>query len=62
MQSLMSTLNDAADGVLGFLGDLTDFGRLLDQNWQLKRMAARGIEVNAQDVPTARAVPLAEFT
>lgn len=26
MQSLMSTLNDAADGVLGFLGDLTDFG------------------------------------
>jgi mannose/fructose/N-acetylgalactosamine-specific phosphotransferase system component IIB len=28
---------------------------------QLKRLAARGIEVTAQDVPTARAVPLAEF-
>ena len=29
---------------------------------QLKRLAARGIEVTAQDVPTARAVPLTEFT
>jgi PTS system mannose-specific IIB component/fructoselysine and glucoselysine-specific PTS system IIB component len=29
---------------------------------ELKRLAARGIEVSAQDVPTARAVPLAEFT
>ena len=29
---------------------------------QLKRLAARGIEITAQDVPTARAVPLAEFT
>jgi len=29
---------------------------------QLKALAARGIEVSAQDVPTARAVPLAEFT
>lgn len=28
---------------------------------QLKRLAARGVEVTAQDVPTARAVPLAEF-
>jgi len=29
---------------------------------QLKRLAARGVEVTAQDVPTARPVPLAEFT
>lgn len=29
---------------------------------QLKQLAAKGIEVVAQDVPTARAVPLAEFT
>jgi len=29
---------------------------------QLKQLAARGIEVVAQDVPTAPAVPLAEFT
>ena len=29
---------------------------------QLKQLAARGIAVTAQDVPTARAVPLAEFT
>jgi PTS system mannose-specific IIB component/fructoselysine and glucoselysine-specific PTS system IIB component len=29
---------------------------------QLKSLAARGIEITAQDVPTARAVPLAEFT
>jgi PTS system mannose-specific IIB component/fructoselysine and glucoselysine-specific PTS system IIB component len=29
---------------------------------ELKRLAARGIEITAQDVPTARAVPLTEFT
>ena len=29
---------------------------------QLQRLAARGVEVTAQDVPTARPVPLAEFT
>jgi mannose/fructose/N-acetylgalactosamine-specific phosphotransferase system component IIB len=29
---------------------------------QLKRIAARGIEVTAQDVPSARPVPLADFT
>jgi len=29
---------------------------------QLRRLAAQGIEVTAQDVPTARAVPLTEFT
>jgi PTS system mannose-specific IIB component/fructoselysine and glucoselysine-specific PTS system IIB component len=29
---------------------------------QLKQLAARGVEISAQDVPTARAVPLAEFT
>jgi len=28
---------------------------------QLQQLAARGVEVTAQDVPTARAVPLAEF-
>jgi PTS system mannose-specific IIB component/fructoselysine and glucoselysine-specific PTS system IIB component len=28
---------------------------------QLRRLAAKGIEIVAQDVPTARAVPLAEF-
>ena len=28
---------------------------------QLTRLAARGIQITAQDVPTARAVPLAEF-
>ena len=28
---------------------------------QLKQLAARGIEVTAQDVPTARPVPVAEF-
>ncbi len=28
---------------------------------QLKRLAASGVEITAQDVPTARAVPLAEF-
>lgn len=29
---------------------------------QLRQLAARGIEITAQDVPTAPAVPLAEFT
>ena len=29
---------------------------------QLKALAARGVEVTAQDVPTARAVPLKDFT
>ncbi len=29
---------------------------------QLRLLAARGIDVTAQDVPTARPVPLAEFT
>jgi D-glucosaminate PTS system EIIB component len=29
---------------------------------QLKSLAARGVEVTAQDVPTARPVPLKEFT
>ncbi|MGH7531216.1 MAG: PTS system mannose/fructose/N-acetylgalactosamine-transporter subunit IIB [Gemmatimonadales bacterium] len=29
---------------------------------QLRRLAARGIEVTAQDVPSARAVPVGEFT
>ena len=33
-----------------------------DEAAQLKLLAARGIDVTAQDVPTARAVPLAEFT
>jgi D-glucosaminate PTS system EIIB component len=28
---------------------------------QLKGLAAQGIEITAQDVPTARAIPLAEF-
>ena len=29
---------------------------------KLRELAARGVEVTAQDVPTARAVPLGEFT
>src|SRR5438132_455105 len=29
---------------------------------QLRELAARGIEITAQDVPTARPVPVAEFT
>lgn len=29
---------------------------------KLRQLAAAGVEVTAQDVPTARAVPLAEFT
>ena len=28
---------------------------------ELRRLAARGVEITAQDVPTARAVPLQEF-
>ena len=28
---------------------------------QLRRLASRGVEITAQDVPTARAVPLQEF-
>ncbi len=36
---------------------------LTDQEAQrLKQLGGRGIEVTAQDVPTARPVPLAEFT
>ncbi len=33
-----------------------------DEAGKLKQLAAKGIEVTAQDVPTARAVPLGEFT
>jgi PTS system mannose-specific IIB component/fructoselysine and glucoselysine-specific PTS system IIB component len=29
---------------------------------KLKALAAQGVEVTAQDVPTARAVPLKDFT
>jgi mannose/fructose/N-acetylgalactosamine-specific phosphotransferase system component IIB len=29
---------------------------------KLRQLAARGIEVTAQDVPTARAIPVGEFT
>jgi PTS system mannose-specific IIB component/fructoselysine and glucoselysine-specific PTS system IIB component len=29
---------------------------------KLRQLAARGVEVTAQDVPTARAVPIGEFT
>jgi mannose/fructose/N-acetylgalactosamine-specific phosphotransferase system component IIB len=29
---------------------------------KLRQLAARGVEVTAQDVPTARAVPVGEFT
>ncbi|MGH7701007.1 MAG: PTS system mannose/fructose/N-acetylgalactosamine-transporter subunit IIB [Gemmatimonadales bacterium] len=32
-----------------------------DEAARLRRLAAAGVEVTAQDVPTARAVPLAEF-
>lgn len=32
-----------------------------DEATQLKRLASNGIEVTAQDVPTARAVPIGEF-
>ncbi len=33
-----------------------------DEARQLRRISETGVEVTAQDVPTARAVPLAEFT
>ncbi|HEY6091574.1 MAG TPA: PTS sugar transporter subunit IIB [Gemmatimonadales bacterium] len=33
-----------------------------DEAAKLKQLAARGVEVTAQDVPTARAVPIGEFT
>lgn len=33
-----------------------------DEALKLRQLAETGIEVTAQDVPTARAVPLAEFT
>ena len=33
-----------------------------DEATKLKQLAARGVEVTAQDVPTARPVPIGEFT
>lgn len=33
-----------------------------DEAARLKKLAARGIDVTAQDVPSARAIPLGEFT
>ena len=33
-----------------------------DEAAKLKQLAARGVDVTAQDVPTARAVPIGEFT
>ena len=33
-----------------------------DEAAKLRQMAARGVEVTAQDVPSARAVPVGEFT
>jgi D-glucosaminate PTS system EIIB component len=33
-----------------------------DEARKLRTLAARGVEVTAQDVPTARAVPVGEFT
>jgi D-glucosaminate PTS system EIIB component len=33
-----------------------------DEAAKLRALAARGVEVTAQDVPTARAVPIGEFT
>lgn len=33
-----------------------------DEAAKLRQLAARGVEVTAQDVPTARAVPVGEFT
>ena len=32
-----------------------------DEMQKLRGMAARGIEISAQDVPTARAIPLEEL-
>jgi len=33
-----------------------------DEAAKLKQLAARGVDVTAQDVPTARAVPVGDFT
>ncbi len=33
-----------------------------DEAAKLRELAARGVDVTAQDVPTARAVPIGEFT
>ena len=33
-----------------------------DEAAKLRQLAARGVEVTAQDVPTARAIPIGEFT
>jgi mannose/fructose/N-acetylgalactosamine-specific phosphotransferase system component IIB len=33
-----------------------------DEAAKLRQLAARGVEVTAQDVPTARAIPVGEFT
>jgi len=33
-----------------------------DEAFKLRELAARGVDVTAQDVPTARAVPIGEFT
>ncbi len=33
-----------------------------DEAAKLRQLAARGVDVTAQDVPTARAVPVGEFT
>ena len=33
-----------------------------DEARELRRLAATGVSVTAQDVPTARAVPVEEFT
>ena len=33
-----------------------------DEAAKLRQLAARGVDVTAQDVPTARAVPVTEFT
>jgi len=33
-----------------------------DEAAKLRQLAARGVDVTAQDVPTARAVPIGEFT
>jgi PTS system mannose-specific IIB component/fructoselysine and glucoselysine-specific PTS system IIB component len=32
-----------------------------DERAKLRQLAAKGVDVTAQDVPTARPVPLAEF-
>jgi PTS system mannose-specific IIB component/fructoselysine and glucoselysine-specific PTS system IIB component len=33
-----------------------------DEAAKLRQLAARGVDVTAQDVPTARAIPFGEFT